>query len=70
MRQDANDWLSEEEVARRDARIAATLACIEGLEQRFSIGIHPPTYANMLEPSSPGIVFYDRQPPIRRSLAR
>lgn len=63
MRQEANEWLGEEEAARRDARIAATLACIEGLEQRFTLGIHSPMYANILQPSSPDIVFYDRQPP-------
>lgn len=58
MRHNANLYLSEEEISRRDERIARTMACIEGLEQRFSLGLYPAKYANLLIPGdSPGIHF-------------
>lgn len=50
MKHSANEGISEEEVIRRDRRIAETLACIEELEQRFSIGLYPGLYENLLEP--------------------
>lgn len=50
MRHSANQWLSEEEVSRRDERIVQTMACIERLEQRFSVGLHPAMYAQLLIP--------------------
>lgn len=59
MRDGANQWLSEEEISHRDERIAETLACVERLEQRFSIGLHPPMYVNLLIPGIPHNMFIE-----------
>lgn len=59
MKHSANQWLTDEEVTRRDERISQTLACIEGMEQRFSIGLHPPMYANLLVPGISSSVYIE-----------
>lgn len=59
MRHSANQWLSEEEVNRRDERIAQTMSCIERLEQRFSVGLYPPMYATLLIPGIPSNTYIE-----------
>ena len=59
MKHSANEWLTDEEITRRDECICQTLACIERLEQRFSLGLHPPMYANLLIPGISSSVYVE-----------
>jgi hypothetical protein len=59
MKHSANQWLTQEEISQRDERIAQALACIEGLEQRFSVGIYPPRFATILSPGISRNVFIE-----------
>lgn len=54
MKHGVDQRLSDEEILRRDERIAATLVCIERLELHFSIGLQVELYERLLVPGIPG----------------
>nr|WP_246335775.1 Hsp70 family protein [Azomonas macrocytogenes] len=53
MHHGANDWLTEEEVLRRDQRIDAAVASIKALEKRFSVNLYSCQHEESLVPGMP-----------------